>query len=213
MLLWLLFQSGKKESPAALPSRHPAPRTPALCKGACPILRTGAHPIRYREQEPVYIHTYAVDYKGLKIKKKRRKKKPRWRNAILRLLAPLGAALARRDGLSPKLCRSGPGPPAPTLSLSPQGTSLYALWNVGVTSCPHTCARSLQFGPFLLPPGVRRTMASARHDHSTLLPSISLVGAYFLAIDARHGFPWLHSPSQRETGYACSGPSPAVPSS
>ena len=87
---------------------------------------------------------------------------------ILRLLAPLGAALARGDGLSPKLCRSGPVPPAPTLSLSPQGTSLYALWNVGVTSCPHTCARSLQFGPFLLPPGVRRTMASARHDHSTL---------------------------------------------
>ena len=42
----LLIQSGKKESPAALPSRHPAPRTPALCKGACPILRTGAHPIR-----------------------------------------------------------------------------------------------------------------------------------------------------------------------
>ena len=100
--------------------------------------------------------------------------KARWRNAILRLLAPLGAALARGDGLSPKLCRSGPVPPAPTLSLSPQGTSLYALWNVDVTSCPHTCARSLQFGPFLLPPGVRRAMATP--DTTTQHSSIHFAG-------------------------------------
>jgi hypothetical protein len=31
---------------AAFPTRHPATRTPAPCKGACPTLRTGAHPIR-----------------------------------------------------------------------------------------------------------------------------------------------------------------------